>query len=305
MRELEETTKRRFFLVGVEGEHVGHFRVIDQGTLEKVAPKLPVDVGQELELKLGEVGLHDPHAGVGKVENVDVVVGDAARLVGKKVTARVTAISDGLAWAELLAPLEQSDEPLTAEAEAERPTRAKRPAAVARPSEEDLEVEVEDEPAGEPEEDETDDELDAVAEEEEAPAGDALPKKKTRRGSRGGKNRKKKTTAAAAPAVSRPDEAPEGEPVDAVPEPSGPVIHVPGRELGDENGDAPAPVKKKTRRGSRGGKNRRKTSVAGATTAAATEPEAPAVEEAEPSSNGDGDWGYTPMSEWGIDGGSE
>ena len=43
LRELEETTKRRFFLVGAEGEHLDHFRVLDQGTLEKVAPKLPVD----------------------------------------------------------------------------------------------------------------------------------------------------------------------------------------------------------------------------------------------------------------------
>jgi ribonuclease G len=316
LRELEETTKRRFFLVGVEGKHVDHFRVIDQGTLEKVAPELPVDVGQELELKLGEVGLHDPAAGVGKVDNVDVVVGDAARLVGKKVSARVTAITDGLAWAELLAPVEQADEPLTAEAEAERPTRAKRPTA-ARPTEEDVavddevevevdEVEVDDEAAGEPVEEPADDELDAVA--EEALAADAPPKKKTRRGSRGGKNRKKKTSSAAVPATSQPDEAPDAEAVDAASDQSGPVIHVPGRELGEDDGDAPVPAKKKTRRGSRGGKNRRKTSAAGAgtpATTATTEPEAPAAEEEEPSANGDGDWGYTPMSEWGIDGGSE
>ena len=72
LHELEETTKRRFFLVGKDGEHLDHFRVLDQGTLEKVAPKLPVDVGQELELKLGEVGLYDAHAGVGKVEDIDV-----------------------------------------------------------------------------------------------------------------------------------------------------------------------------------------------------------------------------------------
>ena len=126
LRELEETTKRRFFLVGEEGEHLDHLRVLDQGTLEKVAPKLPVEVGQEVDVKLGEVGLHDPHAGVGKIEDVDIVVGDAAKLVGKKVTARITAVTDGLAWAELLAPVEVGDEPLTAEAEAEKPTRAKR-----------------------------------------------------------------------------------------------------------------------------------------------------------------------------------
>jgi hypothetical protein len=51
---------------------------------------------------------------------------------------------------------------------------------------------------------------------------------------------------------------------------------------------------------------------AASTTAATTletEPDAPnepvAEVEEQPSANGDGDWGYTPMSEWGIDGGSE
>ena len=108
LRELEETTKRRFFLVGKEGVHLDHFSVLDQGTLEKLAPKLPVDVGQEVEVKLGEVGLHDPHAGVGKVDGVDVVVGDAAKLVGKKVKARDhRASTDGIAWAELLTPAER------------------------------------------------------------------------------------------------------------------------------------------------------------------------------------------------------
>src|ERR1700759_2327931 len=131
LRELEETSKRRFFLVGKEGVHTDHFRVLDQGTLEKVAPKLPVEVGQEVDVKLAEGGLHDPHAGVGKIDDVDIVVGDAAKLVGKKVKARITALTEGLAWAELLTPVTEADEPLTAEAEAERPTRAKRPSAKA------------------------------------------------------------------------------------------------------------------------------------------------------------------------------
>ena len=38
LHELEETTQRRFFLVGKEDVHLDHFRVLDQGTLEKVAP---------------------------------------------------------------------------------------------------------------------------------------------------------------------------------------------------------------------------------------------------------------------------
>jgi len=64
------------------------------------------DVGAEVEVKLGEVGLHDAHAGVGKVGDVTVIVGDAAKLVGKKVKVRVNAVTDGVAWAELATPTE-------------------------------------------------------------------------------------------------------------------------------------------------------------------------------------------------------
>ncbi len=200
LRELEETTRRRFFLVGKDDEHLDHFRVLEQGTLEKVAPKLPVEVGQELSLTLGEVGLYDAHAGVGKVDGLDVVVADAAKLVGKKVKVRIAAVTEGLAWAELLAPVERPREPLTAESEAEKPTRAKRSstrkkdelgrrrASTRPPRSTSLEAVEED-----------------LAEEAEAApqvridpeTGEVLPpKKRTRRGSRGGRNRKKKPVVA-------------------------------------------------------------------------------------------------------------
>jgi ribonuclease G len=340
LRELEETTKRRFFLVGADDQHLDHFRVLEQGTLENVAPTLPVELGQELELKLGEVGLHDSHAGVGKVDGIDVVVGGAARLVGKKVTARVAAVTDGLAWAELLAPVEQADEPLTAEAEAEKPTRARR-STQRKPADEAAGV-VEVDELEEPDQADEPDDADAAGEAveaDEAPAaagGEEPVKKKTRRGSRGGKNRKKKTATAQGATQGSPESAepvtggaaelgeavePDDEPADEPDEPqSGPVIHVPDRELGTENGDAPAPVKKKTRRGSRGGKNRRKTPAAAAGVAASAAPaEAEPPQAFEPEEdeqaedeqaeeqapNGDENWGYTPMSEWGLDGNSE
>ena len=350
LHELEETTKRRFFLVGAEDQHLDHFRVLDQGTLEKVAPKLPVDVGQQVDVKLGEVGLYDSHAGVGKIDDVDIVVGDAAKLVGKKVTVRISAITDGLAWAELLAPTEVGDEPLTAEAEAEKPTRAKRPTArkatqAAADTDEELDdgedlEDLEDgaEPDGEADEAEDGGLEQPVSVAEGDETTPVVAKKRTRRGSRGGKNRKKRPASAAAgsnggePAVpgeaeSVPESAPESvpEPEEA---PSGPVIHVPDRALGsDDEGDPAAPVKRKTRRGSRGGKNRRKKPVGAAVGAVeavgAAEPEpevetpeSPALEpvaqvetpeppapepESQPSANGDDDWGYTPMSQWGLD----
>ena len=198
LRELEETTRRRFFLVGKDDEHLDHFRVLGQGTLEKVAPSLPVDVGQEVEVKLGEVGLHDAHAGVGKIDGVDVVVGDAAKLVGKKVKVRITAVTEGLAWAELLVPVEPAREPLTAESEAEKPTRARRASTKKKDETEDAAADA-DADADAELEDELDDEqvVDDLAADEPVEIAeadpDAPPKKRTRRGTRGGRNRKRKT----------------------------------------------------------------------------------------------------------------
>jgi ribonuclease G len=379
LRELEETTKRRFFLVGKDGEHLDHFRVLDQGTLEKVAPKLPFDVGAEIEVKLGEIDKYDAHAAAGKVEAVDVIVGDAAKLVGKKVQVRVTVVTEDTAWAELLTPVDPVEEPLTAEAEAEKPTRVKRSSSAKKTGDaEAIEGEAEEAEDEEYEADEESEDAVAEAPEEAAADGDAptTPKKRTRRGSRGGRNRKKKTAtatgtggaiAAASSNGGEPQEVSDTSEEPAEPEErdeqdereeraepaAGPVIHVPGRELGTEDGDAPAPAKKKTRRGSRGGKNRKKKTAAAtgvgvalATAEAVDDPpadelepdteaveveetvaaEEPVAEEApveedvpvgepvaaepepepepqpeEPSRNGDGDWGYTPMSQWGID----
>jgi hypothetical protein len=84
---------------------------------------------------------------------------------------------------------------------------------------------------------------------------------------------------------------------------SGPVEGVPGEPGGspvrDESaadGEEQAPAKRKTRRGSRGGRNR-KRKTAGAAVTNGTEGEEVPVEEApEPEPNGD--TGYVPMSEW-------
>ena len=375
LHELEEVTKRRFFFVPVEDVHLDHFRVLGQGSVENQEPAAPVAVGDEIELKLGEVGLHDPRAGVGKVKGFEVVVADAGRLVGKKVKVRVAAVMEGVAYGVLVQAATSEDGPITAEAEAERPTRARRPAR--RTEVESIEgpdAAVDDPGAGEDGDGEAeapeapaDDEAQpaaarpaqrrraaerrqaattAAADEDEAESDDAgidepegaaaegaegeppAPKKRTRRGTRGGRNRKRKPTAAAAES-----EGPEGavepsEPVadDGDPEPeadagrdrdaAGPVIHVPGRELGDEgeepsaNGDQPAVRRSSSRRGSRGGRNRRPRTAAVGAEDAATDPEADAVapEPAqaappadEASRNGSDNWEYTPMSEWDRD----
>jgi ribonuclease G len=281
LRELEELTKRRFFLVGMEEAHLDHFRVLDRGDVARLEPKAPVEVGQEVELKLGEVGLHDPHAGVGKVKDFDVVVAGAATLVGKKVKVRIGALMEGVAYAERVGAA-AAEGPITAEAEAEKPTRARKKKTVEEP---DVEVEVEVEVEAEAEEGEE-------AEAEAAESEQATAKKKTRRGTRGGRNRKKKPAAAPVEAVN--GDQPAAEEAEA---PAAPVIHVPGRDLEEEpseNGEEAAqPRKRSTRRGSRGGRNRKKKTATAASPAAA-------VVEAEPEQNGgEGQWEYTPISDWG------
>src|SRR5207253_9705996 len=122
---IEAETKRRFFVVGKEGVPVNHFVVAEEGPEERLAPEAPVKEGDQVELTLVEVGLHDGTAGVAKLDGYLVNVGGAAKLVGKKVKARVERVLDGAVYATLVGrggkPAGAS--PITAEAEAEKPTR--------------------------------------------------------------------------------------------------------------------------------------------------------------------------------------
>jgi ribonuclease E len=240
-----------------------------------------------------------------------------ASQVGKRIKVRVERVLDGRAYAVAIRKAKDAPEPLTAEGEAEKPTRKpparKGAAAVAI---EETEPVAEAVTAEEPEA-ETDGEADETSEAEEAPK----PKKKTRRGSRGGKRRKK------APATAETAETAETEAGDAAeeaPEPTrGVTIHVPGDELGRDGkaepaeeapaepepqateepttaeaaeAEAPKP-KKKTRRGSRGGKNRKKKPAVATQNGAEAAPGTEPAPEAEPASE-NGDFEYVPMSEW-------
>ena len=289
LTEIEELAKRRFFLEGKPGVPLDHFKVRKEGKLADIAPESPVEEGAEIRLELVEVGEHDMAAAVGKLDGLSINVADAAQLVGKKAKVRVERILDGAAYATLVQPATKKDEaPITAESEAEKPTRAPRKKKVeepaAKPEAEKPEAEkpaeakpvaeepVADEPAEKPE-----------ATDEEAPK----PKKRTRRGSRGGRNRKKKPAAAAAAAAAaengqaeepvaaaaengQPEEAPAGR-HDPRPVSGARPVH---RRRGSARRRSP-PKKKRTRRGSRGGRNRRKkpagtaTSDAGSSTTAA------------------------------------
>ena len=308
--EIETQTKKRFYIETKEGAHTDHLAVLGEGSVAKLAPQLPFEQDAEVELKLVEVGRYDSTAAVGKLAGIDVIVPDAAKLVGKKVNARIVRVVDGSAYATLVATGGPADfAPITAEAEAEKPTR-KPPArkgagALETPEAADVDETVEFEEVvleeGEFEDVTVDEGIVEVAvadahETEDESAGpidadgaepDAPPKRKTRRGSRGGRNRKKRPVAAGAAESADIVERSEDE------DEAAPRIHVPDREIGrektpaqrfaparaevsadavaiepelesveldgPEDGEEPvAPAKKKTRRGSRGGKNRRK-----------------------------------------------
>jgi ribonuclease G len=296
LAELEALTKRRLYLEGKEGVHLDHFLVLAEGKREEIAPKGPVEEGAQVELKLVEVGLHDPGSGVGKLDGADVCVANAAKLVGRKVKVQVERVLDGTVYAKLADTKKVADEPITAEGEAEKPTR-KPPA---RKTETPEEPEAAAETAAEPEE---------SAEGESA--GAAQPKKKTRRGTRGGRGRKRPAKAASAadngagateeaaaeavatakihvpdPALGEPSEEPQEEAAEATEAP----------EASEASGDGgePAKPKKKTRRGTRGGRNRSKKPAA----AAANGTPETAAEEA-PADTAEETWEYVPMSEWG------
>ena len=324
--ELEALTKRRFFLEGKPDMHLDHFVVLAEGKLADLTPPSPVAEGAELQIELVEVDRHDATAAVGKLDGIDVCVGDAAQLVGKRVKVRVERVLDGTVYASLTRRAKVV-EPLTAEAEAEKPTRkppvrkdADAGAPVSDAESEELEVEEADEAEDVEEVEEADEDEDTAS---DTPA---VAAKKTRRGSRGGRNRKKPTTIHLPPdelGGPKPAEAPqpaaaEAEPVADTEEPEAPeTAETP--EAPSENGAEPR--KKKTRRGSRGGKNRRKKPAGATATVSgngsepvpATEPEAePEAHEPElqpepaarVTATQEEEWGYVPMSEWGdeIDG---
>jgi predicted RNA-binding protein with TRAM domain len=280
LTEIEALAKRRFFLEGRAGAPLDHFKVVAEGKLADLAPKVPVEEGAEIRVELVEVGRHDVNAGMGKLDGLSVSVADASKLVGKKVKARVERVLDGTAYATLVqAATAKVDAPITAESEAEKPTRAVRrktgenaealAPAIEKVKAEELAAEAveetveavadEEPPAEEPD-------AEAKPDEEAKPDAAAPPKKRTRRGSRGGRNRRKKPAAAAAaengepPAeqVRRPEPEPKPEASRAA------RIHVPSTDLGTDGEGAPVadgeqpPKKKRTRRGSRGGRNRRK-----------------------------------------------
>ena len=253
LAELEERTKRRFFIESREDVHLDHVAVLGAGHRREARargagrPRTP-----SCSSSSSRSACTTRAPGIGKVDGYSIEVADAAKLVGKKVKVRVTRVLDGTAYATLLRPAPpcEAEAPITAEAEAEKPTRAprrKKAPAEAEPAAADEALDEEEAAGGgrgggargrarsprsrRPR---------TTAAEDEQPK----PKKKTRRGSRGGRGRKRKPAGAPllrrrtadGPAplrTSREAAPPETAPAEAGP-PAVATIHVPEPDLGQE-----------------------------------------------------------------------
>jgi ribonuclease G len=248
---LEERTKRRFFLVAAEGHaHTDHLEVLEEGKLADLQPTAALEEGAELEVKLGEVALHDPSAAVAKVDGVDVVVEGAGRLVGKKAKVTVGRVLGETAFATLVTT-DGRPAPITFESEAEKPTRApaRRRPAVAEAAE-DVSAAVSTE---EPEVEAVVAADDFDGDGDESDGGETPKKKRTRRGSRGGRKRRKPATAEGAAATVEPADGESADDMPAAPDGvSAPDTSIaePVVPADEASGDGPAPTataRKRTR----------------------------------------------------------
>jgi ribonuclease G len=251
---IEAAARRRFFLVPAATDnghvHLDHFEVLKQGKLETLRPSAPFEEGASLELKLLEVGLYDAAAGVGKVDGWEVVVAGAAKLVGKKVAVTVGRVLDGMAFAT---PADGAavPTPITFEAEAEKPTRG---VSARKATAETAETAAEQPPA------------------EAADLEEPETEKPETEKPKAGRSRAQKSEAARPRAQKQGTrsrkQAPDEEPAE-VPEVE--VVFegdaVPAEDVDEAIAADGLPKKRRTRRGSRGGRGRKK-----ATTTATTEP---------------------------------
>jgi ribonuclease G len=212
--EIEEETGRRFFLEPREDAPADHFEVLERGPVSKIAPtSLPVEKGEELEVKLAARHDHRPADAVARLNGYAVNVAGAADRIGKTVKVRVERVGSQSAHA-VLVDLPQVEPPVDPETALEADPaedgaaprkrsrrggrRRKKPAEAAPPAEEPV--------ADEAPAEEVSVGAGLVPPEKLADEQPEKPKRKRRRGSRGGRNRKKKAPETVGTAGETPSE---------------------------------------------------------------------------------------------------
>jgi ribonuclease G len=197
--ELEKETSRRFAFKTKRSFRQDHFKILAQGKASDIDPEaFPVAPGEELEVKLEDVHLHDDEDAIARRNGYVITVTGASARVGETVRVRIEQAGRTSATAVLAdgtAAVEPESQDGSAPAEEPKPKKKtrrgsrggrgrKKKATAAPPAEAEGQPEQPEE-AGQP--------AAEAAPAEEAPAEEQKPKKKTRRGSRGGRGRKKKT----------------------------------------------------------------------------------------------------------------
>jgi predicted RNA-binding protein with TRAM domain len=287
LAELEQMTGRRFFVERRDDVRADHFEVLEKGPVSKLEAKaLPVSAGDQMDVRLEAKDRYSPGDAVARRDGYVIAVADAAGKIGKTARIRIERATPGLAYA-VLAAQPTGEAPVEAGIEVEsdgggeprkstrnRGGRGRKPAeAVTVTEQAEAKAPEQEKPKQqpkprtrkkpEPKAEEAKRDETPVAAETDGAEPEPKPKKRTRRGSRGGRGRKKKTTvtATADGQVETNGTEPEAKPA---PKPvAGPVAEASPSVNGGEPGaeEQPKP-KKKTRRGSRGGRNRRKKPAA-------------------------------------------
>jgi ribonuclease G len=117
--DLEQELERRFVVETRDGVPADHFEVVARGPAARAELKgTPVTKGQELELAIVERDGHFDDAGIGRVGKYPISVAGAASQVGKKVKARIQRTTNAIAYGALADAVEP-ERPVDPETELE------------------------------------------------------------------------------------------------------------------------------------------------------------------------------------------
>ncbi len=273
LAELERATGRMFAFETSDDLPLDHVAVLVEGSVDEIEPQaLPVVAGQELRVLLEEANLHAPEDAIARIDGYVVSVAGAAGKVGKRVSIRIERATRTAAYAVLAGAAPAAEAPVEAgvlaeEDEAAAPAKPRARRTAQRRAPKPAEVAPEPEAAVEAASVPAKPRARRTARPKAPAPAEAAPSAEAAKGEDApAKPRAKRTgqrKAQTGTATTAAEEATTVEPADGVAESAG------------EDGEV---VKKKTRRGSRGGRGRKKpveegkAEVEGAEAADAVEP---------------------------------
>ncbi len=276
LAEIEKETGKLFAFEARDDVSLDHVKLLREGSATAIEGVLPVAAGAELELELLERRLHHPEDAIGRLDGYVVAVAGAAAQIGRTVRVRVERATRTVAYATLTGAVTAAEAPLelgaVAEDEADETVAAKKPAPRRRkpaapkepPGGPDEAVEEEAAPkkpaprrrkpaAAESQEEKVEEPTGPEASARESEQDGEGPKKRTRRGTRGGRGRKRPASVADGASTEDGEDVTGDSPPAVEPDLAGEAEPAP---------DGAAAPRKRTRRGTRGGRGRKKSTAA-------------------------------------------